>query len=143
MSRYVLSVESIPNWKHDSSGGFQYLGLSDRRRGLFDSLAPRDLIITYVKSTGFVDVREITAAGATRLTQQNYPIGVYPWQVRTRLVASLGLEGAINPGVFKGTRLCSGSWWRRFQHAGEVIEQDGRTIAQAIISKASDNKSSG
>ena len=138
MTTYVLNVEGIANWKSDCAGGFSFLGLSDRSRNRLDTLKPPDVIVTYVTGTGFVDVREITEPGTTRLRTQSYPEGVWPWQVKTRLVASLDLARALSPNTFPHTKLCSGDWRHRFRQSGRVLDpEDGRVIAEAIIKAAS------
>jgi hypothetical protein len=135
-------VEGIPNWKSDCAAGFSSLGVSERRRKLFDSLKSHDLIITYVTRTGFVDVREITESGTHRLKRQGYPEGLWPWYVNTKLVVSLGLERGISPNQFPQTKLCAGKWRYRFQQSGRVLEpEDGDSIARAIIAAANNERS--
>ena len=133
--KYVLNVESIPNWKADKTAHFSTLGFSDRRLKFFSSLEVGDVVITYVKATGFVDVREIATGGVSKLGLKGlYPDGAYPWQISTRPVACLGIDKAISPKEFPNTKLCSGQWRYRFQQSGKHIDSDdGRQIAAAII----------
>ena len=135
MKKYVLNIEGAPNWNADRRAAFSHLGLSLRKKRLFDSLEVGDRIITYVKSTGFVDVREIAVRGTTKLgLQGNYPEGAWPWQIKTHLVATTGLENAISPNNFSQTKLCSGQWRYRFQQSGTLVDPaDGEIIASAII----------
>lgn len=137
-TNYVLNVEGVPNWKADQAGNFAALGLTDRRKTFFETLSEGDKIITYVKATGFVDVREIAHAGVIKLGMKStYPDGSFPWQVRTRLVAMTGLERPISPDRFPDTKLCAGVWRYRFQQSGKLLDPlDGKTIADAIISVA-------
>jgi hypothetical protein len=138
VNTYVLNIEGAPNWEADRSSGFSHLGLSDRRKKFFDSLEVGDKIITYVKATGFVDVREVAAKGTAKLGMKgNYPDGAWPWQIKTRLVASVGLGSAISPNRFPLTKLCSGQWRYRFQQSGKRVDAaDGDVIARAIIDAA-------
>ncbi len=135
---YVLNVESIPNWEADKASDFSMLGLSDRRRKFFSSLEDGDVVVTYVKATGFVDVREIAAGGVTKLgLKGKYPDGAWPWQISTRLVVCLGIDHAISPNEFPNTKLCVGQWRYRFQQSGKQIDSDdGRQIAAAITKAA-------
>jgi len=136
--KYVLNVESISNWKTDKAANFSTLGLSDRRRKFFSSLEEGDIVITYVKATGFVDVREISAAGITKLgIKGTYPDGAWPWQIGTRPVACLGIDNAVSPNDFPHTKLCAGQWRYRFQQSGIRMDpEDGRQIAAAIVKAA-------
>ncbi len=135
--KYVLNVESIPNWEADQAANFSALGISDRRRKFFASLQDGDVIITYVKATGFIDVREIAAAGVTKLgLMSTYPDGAWPWQIRTRPVVSLGLDRAISPNEFPATKLCAGVWRYRFQQSRLIDARDGWSIAKAITKAA-------
>lgn len=135
LKKFILNVESVPNWRADQAAAFASLGLSDKRRAFFASLREGDVIVTYVKATGFTDVREIAVPGVTKLgLKGQYPEGAWPWQVCTRLVASVGLDRAISPNDFPNTKLCAGQWRYRFQLSGKLIDaKDGQLIADAII----------
>jgi hypothetical protein len=135
---YVLNVEGIPNWKADQATSFMSLGLSDKRKNFYERLDKGDVIITYVKATGFVDVREVAQQGVTRLgIKSTYPDGAFPWQIRTRLVATTGLDRAISPNEFPKTKLCAGVWRYRFQQSGKLLEPtDGKLISAAIVAAA-------
>jgi len=143
--KYILNVEGIPNWRTDQAASFKILGISDRRRTFFSSLSVSDVIVTYVKGTGFVDIREIAEVGVFKLgLKGEYPDGAWPWHVRTRLIVSVGLGRAISPNEFPNTRLCAGSWRYRFQQSGRLIDaHDGRIIAAAVQERASPDYSSG
>ncbi len=132
--KYVLNVESISNWETDKAAEFSTLGLSDRRLKFFSSLEEGDVVITYVKATGFVDVREIASAKVTKLgLKGKYPDGAWPWQIGTRLVVCLGIDNAVSPNKFPHTKLCAGQWRYRFQQSGiQIDSDDGRQIAAAI-----------
>ena len=132
--RYILNVEGVQNWIADRSTSFSILGLSDRKKGLFSSLIEGDVIITYVKTHGFVDIREIATPGTIKLgLKSHYPDGAWPWQIRTRLVVCLSLEEALSPKDFPQTKLCEGTWRYRFQQSGRLIdENDGQVIAGAL-----------
>jgi hypothetical protein len=142
VKKYVLNVERIANWEADQTAGFSHLGLSDRRRKLFESLREKDIIVTYVSGNGFVDVREILKSGVSKLgIKGNYPDGAWPWLIHTRLIANVGLEKAISPRLLSNTKLCAGEWRYRFQQSGKLLEpKDGKIIADAIIKVASARK---
>lgn len=137
-TKYVLNVETAANWQADGKNAFSHLGIGDRRRKFYDTLVAGDQIITYVKATGFVDVRQVLVAGVEKLgLKSNYPDGAWPWRIKTELVASLGLDNPISPNQFPQTKLCSGVWRYRFQMSGKLIDaKDGEIIAAAIIRAA-------
>ena len=136
--QYVLIIESKANWSADRDVEFSRLGISDRRRRFFEALAENDLLITYVKATGFVDVRAIAAGGVKKLgLKGNYPEGGWPWQVPTRLVVNLGVENAVSPNLLSHTKLCAGQWRYRFQQSGRLIDgSDGEAIVAAMTHAA-------
>ena len=136
--KYVLNVESVENWNADKASSFSSLGLSDRRKKFFEALVEGDTIITYVKGTGFVDLREIATPGVLKLgLKGHYPNGAWPWQVRTRLVACVGLSDALSPNAFPQTKLCAGTWRYRFQQSGRLLDaSDGQAIAGALVEVA-------
>ena len=132
--RYVLNVESFENWVIDKKNGFEYLGITDRKRRFFEHLSLDDLLLTYVKRKGFLDIRQISSPDVGKLgIRSPYPDGIFPWRIGTKLVAALDDEMAISPNDLKHTKLCDGHWRYRFQNSGRFIdENDGRTIEKAI-----------
>lgn len=136
--QYVLNVEGVANWKIDLAAGFTTLGLSDRRKGAFSKLDKGDVLITYVTGTGFVDLRQIEVRGVEPVvTESNYPMGTFPWRVRTRLIVSAGLDRALSPHDFPQTSLCAGDWRYRFRQSGRLLDAaDGRLISQAVHAAA-------
>ena len=134
MIGYVLVVESLGNWIADKEIGFSCLGISDRKKNFFENLSLDDLLLTYVKGKGFLDIRQITSQKITKLgVKSHYPDGVWPWQIRTKLIAAVDVESAISPNDLQHTKLCEGQWGQRFQNSGRFIdESDGRAIEKAI-----------
>ena len=135
--KYVLNVEGVLNWNADKAASFSTLGFSDLR-SFFESLTTGDVIITYVKGHGFVDLREIAVPGVLKLgLKGHYPEGAFPWQIRTRPVACIALNEAVSPNRFPQTKLCAGTWRYRFQQSGRLIDfNDGRVIADALVKAA-------